>query len=86
MSLQAAFQQAQEQVKTLSQRPSNDTLLELYALFKQGTQGNVSGARPGMFSVKDRAKYDAWGRLKGTDQDSAKQQYVELVHRLLSAQ
>lgn len=77
------FQQAQVQVKTLSKRPDNDTLLLLYSLFKQATAGEVQGSRPGVFSPTDRAKYDAWARLKGTPPDTAKQRYVDLVQRLL---
>jgi acyl-CoA-binding protein len=77
------FQDAQERVKTLSQRPSNETLLELYALFKQGSIGNVQGKRPGMLDVKGRAKYDAWAKLEGMTQEDAQQKYVALVDRLV---
>ena len=83
MALDDDFRSAQERVKTLQTRPSNDTLLELYSLFKQGTEGDVSGSRPGMLDLKGRAKYDAWAKRKGTARDAAKQQYVALVDRLL---
>ncbi len=83
MALDDDFRSAQERVKTLRTRPSNDTLLELYSLFKQGTEGDVSGSRPGMLDLKGRAKYDAWAKRKGTARDAAKQQYVALVDRLL---
>jgi len=83
MTIQEQFQAAQEQVKTLTSRPSNDTLLELYSLFKQGTEGDVSGKRPGMLDLKGRAKYDAWASRKGLPRETAMQQYVALVNRLL---
>lgn len=82
MSLQAAFSQAQIEVKSLPQRPDNDTLLKLYALFKQGSQGDVTGSRPGMLDFVGRAKWDAWNALKGVPTDVAKQNYVDLVRSL----
>lgn len=78
------FQAAKEKVKTLSQRPSNDKLLQLYALYKQGTAGDVSGRRPGMFDLKGRAKYDAWAKRKGTSKADAQLAYVALVDELLA--
>lgn len=84
MALDDDFKSAQARVQTLSKRPSNDTLLELYSLFKQGSEGDVQGKRPGLLDVKGRAKYDAWARNKGLAADAAKQQYVALVERLLA--
>ena len=81
--LNAAFEQAQKDVKTLTERPSNDDLLELYALFKQGSAGDVSGKRPGMLDMVGRAKYDAWAKKKGTNSDTAKQQYIDKVEGML---
>ena len=83
MALADDFKVAQERVKTLTTRPSNDTLLELYALYKQATEGDVQGKRPGLLDVKGRAKYDAWTGRKGLSKDAAMQQYVQLVERLL---
>ena len=83
MALADDFRSAQERVKTLSTRPSNDTLLELYSLFKQATEGDVQGKRPGMLDLKGRAKYDAWAGRKGVGKEAAMQQYVALVERLL---
>jgi diazepam-binding inhibitor (GABA receptor modulating acyl-CoA-binding protein) len=83
MSLEDQFKSAAERVKTLTSRPTNEQLLELYAWFKQGTEGDVSGARPGMFDLKGRAKYDAWASKKGTGKDQARQSYVALVDRLV---
>jgi acyl-CoA-binding protein len=69
-------------VKQLSERPDNDTLLKLYALYKQGSEGDVNGPKPGFFDFVGTAKYEAWAKLKGTDQDEAKKKYVALVNRL----
>ena len=85
MSLDAEFDQAQKAVKTLSSRPGNDTLLDLYALYKQASVGNVLGSRPGMLNIKERAKYDAWAKRKGQDSEACKQAYVDLVGKLLAA-
>lgn len=78
------FEQAQVDVKTLTKRPSNDDMLFLYAHFKQGSEGDVSGKRPGMLDVVGRAKYDAWAKLKGTANDAAQAKYVEKVQALLA--
>lgn len=80
--LAAAFAQAQIDVKSLTERPSNDDLLTLYAAFKQGSDGDVSGKRPGMLDMVGRAKYDAWAKLKGTSQDDAMQAYIDKVQAL----
>ncbi len=77
------FQQAQIDVKTLTSKPSNDDLLSLYSLFKQGSKGDAEGKRPGRLDMVNRAKFDAWAKLEGKSQDAAKQDYIELVARLL---
>jgi acyl-CoA-binding protein len=82
MPLAEDFASAQARVKGLKTTPDSSELLELYALFKQGTQGDVQGARPGMLDFKGRAKYDAWAGQKGVSKDSAMQSYVSLVERL----
>jgi acyl-CoA-binding protein len=84
MALADEFETAQVNVKKLRSTPSNDELLELYSLYKQATQGDVSGSRPGMLDFKGRAKYDAWAGRKGMSKDSAMQSYVSLVGRLES--
>jgi len=81
--IQAAFAQAQIDVKTLTKRPSNEDLLTLYALFKQGSAGDVSGTRPGMLDMVNRAKYDARAKLKGTPTEAAMTQYVAKVKAML---
>lgn len=82
MSLQEQFAQAQAASKNLPERPDNMTLLKIYALYKQGANGDVSGERPGMTDFVNRAKYDAWAALKGTSQDDAMQQYIDLIEEL----
>jgi acyl-CoA-binding protein len=80
--LQSRFEQAKQDVQGLSERPDNDTLLRLYALYKQGSEGDVSGEKPGFFDFVGTAKYEAWAKLKGTASDDAKKKYVELVKKL----
>lgn len=82
--LQQAFEQAASDVQTLGERPDNDTLLRLYALYKQGSEGDVNGPKPGFFDFVGTAKYEAWAKLKGTAQDEAKKKYVDLVKKLSS--
>jgi diazepam-binding inhibitor (GABA receptor modulating acyl-CoA-binding protein) len=82
MSLQDRFTQAQADSKNLSERPDNATLLKIYALYKQGANGDATGERPGMTDFVARAKYDAWAALKGTSQEDAMQQYVDLIDGL----
>lgn len=82
MELSARFEDAQARVKQLRETPSNDDLLELYALYKQATVGDVSGSRPGMLDLKGRAKFDAWSKKKGTGKEDAMTRYVTLVDRL----
>jgi acyl-CoA-binding protein len=76
------FAKAQEDVKQLPERPGNLTLLRLYALFKQATDGDAHGDKPGFTDIVGKYKYDAWAALQGTSQDTARQQYVELVESL----
>jgi acyl-CoA-binding protein len=82
VELTAAFEAAQQRVKTLKRTPEPAELLELYSLYKQATDGDVQGDRPGMLDFKGRAKYDAWSSRKGTSKDLAAKAYVELVDRL----
>jgi acyl-CoA-binding protein len=80
--LQARFEQAAQEVQQLPRRPENDVLLKLYALYKQGTVGDVSGSRPGILDMMGRLKYDAWAKLKGTSSEQAMSDYVALVEQL----
>jgi acyl-CoA-binding protein len=78
----AEFEQAASDVKQLSRRPDNDTLLKLYALYKQGSQGDVCGPKPGFFDFVGTAKYEAWAQLRGMSTEEARQKYIELVRKL----
>ena len=57
--------------------PSNDQKLEFYALYKQATEGDVSGKRPGMMDFVGRAKFDAWEKVKGLSREEAMQRYID---------
>jgi len=80
--LATQFEQAAKDVHALSERPDNDTLLRLYGLYKQGAEGDVSGPKPGFFDFVGTAKYEAWAKLSGTNQDDAQQKYIDLVKKL----
>lgn len=80
--LKAQFEQAAQDVQGLPKRPENDMLLKLYALYKQGTSGDVSGDRPGILDLQGRMKYDSWAKLKGTPAEQAMNDYIALVGRL----
>jgi diazepam-binding inhibitor (GABA receptor modulator, acyl-CoA-binding protein) len=82
MELQQQFEQAVARSKELTQRPSNEELLSLYALFKQATEGDVNGERPGGFDFKGIAKYDAWADLKGKSKEVAMTDYIALMDKL----
>jgi diazepam-binding inhibitor (GABA receptor modulating acyl-CoA-binding protein) len=83
MTLPERFADAQTRVKSLTQTPSTPELLELYALYKQGSSGDVDGKRPGMLDIKGRAKWDAWSGNKGLGREQAMEAYVALVDRLV---
>ena len=80
--LDARFAAAAEASKTLPERPDNETLLKLYALYKQATSGDVEGKRPGFTDPVGRAKYDAWAGIQGMSADDAKGAYADLVESL----
>ena len=79
MPLQTEFDAAQLASKNLEERPDNMTLLEIYALFKQATAGDITGERPGFTDLVARAKFDAWSGVKGLSKDQAMQKYVDLI-------
>lgn len=81
-----AFENAVKNSKTLKERPSNEILLKLYSLYKQATEGDVSGERPGGFDFKGAAKYDAWEEQKGKSKDDAAQEYIDFVNKLVAEQ
>lgn len=80
--LETQFKTAAEAVKSLPEKPENDMLLRLYGLYKQGSEGDVSGTKPGFFDFKGVAKYEAWEKLKGTGSEKAMEDYIKLVKRL----
>ena len=80
--LNAAFDKAMLDSKNLSERPDNATLLKIYALYKQGSSGDNTDKKPGFGDMVSRAKWDAWNGLKGTSQDDAMQQDVDLIASL----
>jgi len=80
--LKSLFEAAVANSKNLSERPDNATLLKIYALYKQATEGDVEGKKPGFGDMVGRAKWDAWNGCKGTDKDTAMQQYIDLIQSL----
>ena len=83
--LKAQFEKAVAESKSLPEKPDNMTLLKIYALYKQGSSGDVDGKRPGMLDMVGRAKYDAWAKLEGMSQKDAEAQYIAKVKALLKA-
>lgn len=82
MELDEQFHQAVTRSKELTSRPSNESLLTLYALYKQAIEGNTSGVRPGGFDFKAIAKFDAWTEKKDLPKEEAMIQYIQLVTEL----
>lgn len=80
--LNTRFETAAAEAQRLSYKPNNDTLLQLYGLYKQGTQGDVKGGRPGFTNPVGRAKYDAWKKLRGKPREQAMEEYIQLVEQL----
>ncbi len=80
--LKTAFEAAVANSKNLSERPDNATMLKLYALYKQASTGDNAEKKPGFGDMVGRAKWDAWNGMKGTSNDDAMQQYVDLIESL----
>jgi acyl-CoA-binding protein len=76
------FEQAATAAKSLPDRPDDATMLRLYALYKQGSVGDVQGDKPGFFDFVGAAKYEAWEKLRGTSSEDARREYVDLVRKL----
>ena len=76
------FEKAAAAVKSLPERPDDQTMLTLYALYKQGSVGDVTGEKPGFLDFVGVAKYEAWERLSGVPERDAKQRYIDLVKSL----
>lgn len=83
MDLKSRFEQAVADSKNLTDRPSNDTLLQLYSYYKQATEGDINVDPPSNpFDFVSKAKYEAWAALKGKTKDIAMEEYVELIEKL----
>jgi diazepam-binding inhibitor (GABA receptor modulator, acyl-CoA-binding protein) len=83
MDVKVLFDQAAAESESLSERPSNETLLQLYGLYKQATEGDVNVDPPSNpFDFVSRAKYDAWAGLKGRSRETAMKEYVKLINKL----
>lgn len=82
--LQREFEQAAADIKRFGARPDNDTLLKLYALYKQGTEGDIRQDRPGFYDFVGTAKHEAWASLHGMPADEAMRRYIELAQQLLA--
>ena len=80
--LKAAFERAVAESKTLPEKPDNMTLLKIYALYKQASEGDVQGRRPGFAEMVARAKYDAWAAVQGKPAAEAMQAYIDLIESL----
>jgi acyl-CoA-binding protein len=80
--LKIEFEKAAQEAQKLPKKPDNDSLLRLYAFYKQATVGDVSGKRPGFMDMVGQAKYDAWAKVKGSSKDAAMQAYIDLVNKL----
>jgi diazepam-binding inhibitor (GABA receptor modulating acyl-CoA-binding protein) len=80
--LEQKFKEAAANSKKLGERPDDDTLLKIYALYKQASEGDVSGDRPGFFDFVGAAKFDAWDSLRGKSRPEAMQDYIALIDRL----
>ncbi len=84
MSLDKQFEQAQVDVRTLTKRPSDMQLLDLYAFFKQATEGDNKTSKPGMFDIKGKFKWETWKAKAGMSKSEAQQKYIDLVNELLA--
>lgn len=80
--LKAAFDKAVKESKELPEKPDNQTLLQIYSLYKQATEGDNGGKRPGFTDMVGRVKFDAWAALNGKGGDEAMQEYVDLIESL----
>lgn len=84
MTLKETFDKAVAESRSIASKPDNETLLRLYSLYKQATEGDAPAEGPANpFDIVGRAKHEAWQGLEGTNADDAMQQYVDLVNKLL---
>ena len=83
MDIENEFKSAVDRSSSIRQKPTNEELLMLYALYKQVSEGDISGDPPGGFDFKGAAKYDAWKELTGRDKNQCIKEYIELVNSLI---
>ncbi|MFA6443013.1 MAG: acyl-CoA-binding protein [Sterolibacterium sp.] len=80
--LKTQFENAVAESKNLPERPDNQSLLQIYALYKQATRGDAEGERPGFSDMVGRVKYDAWAAFKCTASEDVMQRYIDLIESL----
>ena len=87
MNLEEHFELAVKESKALKSKPDNETLLKLYSLYKQATEGDISAdtPAPGMFDFVNKAKYDAWQKCKGMSSEVSMEEYIKAVDQLKGA-
>ena len=67
----------------LIKRPDNATLLRLYSLYKQATDGDAPAeGDAGMFDFVAKAKHNAWDSLRGKSKEQAMKEYIQLAGSL----
>jgi diazepam-binding inhibitor (GABA receptor modulator, acyl-CoA-binding protein) len=84
MSLDQQFEAAAETIKALTKRPTDEELLEIYALFKQALVGDNNTSKPGMLDLKGKSKWEVWNKKKGISQEVAKQSYIDYANQLIA--
>ncbi|MBS64220.1 acyl-CoA-binding protein [Salinisphaera sp.] len=84
--LESRFQEAVEKVRNAPEdggfKPSNDYKLKMYALYRQATDGDVQGKKPGMLNPIARYKWQAWADMKGKSSEEAMQEYIAEVDKV----
>ena len=80
--LKARFEKAVAESKQLPEKPDNQTLLAIYGLYKQASEGEPTGKRPGFTDMVGRMKFDAWAAIKDKSSDEAMQEYIDLIESL----
>lgn len=87
MSLKESFENAVKESKELTKRPDNETLLKIYSLYKQATEGDIdpNTPAPGMFDIVNKAKQEAWKKLSGISSEAAMEEYINVIEQLKGA-
>lgn len=81
-TLKSKFEKAVAESTKLPERPDSATLLQIYSLYKQATEGDASGDRPGFTEFVARSKWDAWKKLAGKSNTEAMTEYIDLIESL----